>query len=140
MEPLLSQAPFPLSPYSYYTFYLYRFVWSLMKTYNLFAGSLFFTSATHAFPTVLLTSNQLFTKGTFNPLNYTRQLPSLPTQTLSKPTAFFNYTIAGPPLVAKHPINTINQLVPTQRFVPPAGQQTSTYIIITWCTHNTSQH
>ena len=119
MEPLLSQAPFPLSlSFSYYTFYLYRFVWSLMKAYNLFASSLFFTATTHAFPTVLLTSNQLFTKGTFNPLNYTRQLPSLPTQSLSKPTAFFNYTIAAP-LVAKHPINTINHLVHTQHFAAP---------------------
>ena len=67
-----------------------------MKAYNLFAGSLFFTATTHAFPTVLLKSNQLFPKGTFNPPNYTRQLPSLPTQSLSKPTASFNYTIAAP--------------------------------------------
>ena len=88
--------PFLSLHVSYYTFYLYRFVCSLMKAYNLFASSLFFTPTTQAFPTVLLTSNQLFTKGTFNPLNYTWQLPSLPTQPLSKPTAFFNYTIAGP--------------------------------------------
>ena len=43
--------------------------------YNLFSSSLFFTATTHAFPTFLLMSNQLFIKGTFNPPNYTRQLP-----------------------------------------------------------------
>ena len=142
MEPLLSQAPFPLSPPFPTTHSIYiglSGAWWRLTT--CFPALCFFTATTHAFPTVLLTSNQLFTKGTFNPPNYTRQLPSLPTQALSKPTAFFNYTIAAPPpLVAKHPINTINHhsLVHTQHFAAPAGQQTSSYIIITWCTHNSA--
>ena len=101
MEPLLSQAPFPLSLSLSLVFLLHTLF--IQVCLELDEGlqlvcqlSVVLQLRTHAFPTFLLTSNQLFTTGTFNPPNYTRQLPSLPTQALSKPTAFFNYTIAGP--------------------------------------------